>query len=56
MTLAEKIAWANGILLITSETLPLLGKNVTEATSLLTLTFTTLRKIKTNGKHRRKAG
>jgi len=46
MTLTEKIAWVNGILLAISETLPLIKTNITEATSLLTFIFSSLRKLK----------
>jgi hypothetical protein len=54
MSFLEKMAFVNGVLLATSEALPLLGKNITEATSLLTLFSRTLRHMKdNNGKHRR---
>ena len=46
MSIIERIAWINGILLVISETLPLLNRDITEATSLLTLISITLRKIK----------
>jgi hypothetical protein len=54
MSLPEKIAWVNGILLGVSETLPLVSTNVTEATSLLTLLFKSLRRK--HAKHRRQTG
>jgi hypothetical protein len=47
MSIAEKIAWANGILLVVSEALPLIKTDITEADSVLQLIGELLKRFRT---------